>query len=243
MARTSTKRRQATASVVELAPREGPKRSSLAQERSRETRQKLVRAAIELWNERGFDTGIEETTAVEIADRAGVAKGTFYFHFARKEQVLLEMGWLTAKALYEDTLKALASGRPVDTVLDGVMTKLARRIEGNHRQAVRRAVLEFYRAPESEKTHDQEHFGFQRAFSVMLMHAQGSGELPEEASARDLAEMLTALVMDAIMAWTVDDSVDLAAVLRRRTAVLLAGGRQLAAPTHPRRARSRSHRS
>jgi AcrR family transcriptional regulator len=227
LARTSPKR-TGDATVVPLAARrEGPKRSSLAQERSRETRRKLVKAALDLWNERGFETGIDTTTAEEIAARAGVAKGTFYFHFARKEQVLLEMGWLTARALYEEALKALASGRSVDTVLDALMTNLARRIEKGPRAAVGRMIQEFHRAPESEVSYDQEHFGFQRAFSVVFTHAQDSGELPDGIPPRELAAMLTVLVMDGIRDWTTDETVDLAAVLRMRTALLLAGARNL----------------
>ena len=237
MARTSTKRVTPPA-VVQLNTRhEGPKRSSLAQERSRETRRKLVKAALDLWSERGFETGIDSTTAEEIAARAGVAKGTFYFHFARKEQVLLEMGWLTARALYEDALRALANGRSLDAVLDQLMTKLARRIEKGPRAAVGRMIQEFHRAPESEVLYDQEHYGFQRAFSVVFTHAQDSGELPDDLAPRDLAAMLTALVMDGIRDWTVDERVDLAAVLRQRTALLLAGARNLVvAPPRRRRA-------
>ena len=242
MARTSTSR-GATAAVVQLsAHREGPKRSSLAQERSRETRRKLVKAALDLWNERGFETGIDSTTAEEIAARAGVAKGTFYFHFARKEQVLLEMGWLTARVLYEDALKALASGRSLDTVVDQLMTKLARRIERGPRAAVGRMIQEFHRAPPSELLPDQEHFGFQRAFSVVFTHAQDSGELPSDVSPRDLAAMLTALVMDGIREWTVDEAVDLPTVLRLRSALVLAGARNLVVAP-PRRRRTTTARA
>jgi AcrR family transcriptional regulator len=219
------------------AHQEGPKRSSLAQERSRETRRKLVKAAMDLWNERGFETGIDNTTAEEIAARAGVAKGTFYFHFARKEQVLLEMGWITARAVYEDALKALANGRSLDLVLDQLMTKLARRIEKSPRAAVRRTLQEFHRVPESELLHDQEHFGLQRAFSVVFTHGQNSGELPSGVSPTDLAAMLTALVMDGIRDWAIDDGVELAAALRQRTALLLAGARNLVV-ARPRRRRA-----
>jgi AcrR family transcriptional regulator len=244
LARSSTKR-GTSAPVVQLsAHHDGPKRSSLAQERSRETRRKLVKAALDLWSERGFETGIDTTTAEEIAARAGVAKGTFYFHFARKEQVLLEMGWLTARALYEDALRELASGRALDTVLDQLMTKLARRIEKGPRAAVGRMIQEFHRAPESELRHDQEHFGFQRAFSVVFTHAHDSGELPNDISPRDLAAMLTALVMDGIREWTVDERVDLAAALRQRTALLLAGARNLVvAPPRRRRATATGRRA
>jgi tetracycline repressor-like protein len=93
--------------------RAGPKRSLLAQGRSRDTRQAIIKAALELWAERGYGTGIDDTTAEEIAARAGVAKATFYFHFARKDDILLETGWLTARVFYEDALKALIQDGPV----------------------------------------------------------------------------------------------------------------------------------
>ncbi|MBO0732310.1 MAG: helix-turn-helix transcriptional regulator, partial [Acidimicrobiaceae bacterium] len=74
----------------------GPRRTALAQDRSKQTRRRLVRAALQLWTERGFDRGVEETTVDEIVRAAGVTKGTFYFHFAHKEDILLELGWGTA---------------------------------------------------------------------------------------------------------------------------------------------------
>ena len=89
----------------------GPRRSGLVQERSRRTRRALVDAALALWTERGFDDGIDDTTVEEIAQAAGVTKGTFYFHFAHKEDILLEIGWGTSEAMYKDTTKYLADER------------------------------------------------------------------------------------------------------------------------------------
>lgn len=56
----------------------------MAQSRSRDTRRKLIHAALELWDERGFEESFEATTVAEIARAAGVSKGTFYFlaHFS-----------------------------------------------------------------------------------------------------------------------------------------------------------------
>jgi AcrR family transcriptional regulator len=55
--------------------RNGRKRSLLAQERSRDTRQSIIRAALELWRERGYNAGTLDPTAEEIAERAGISKG------------------------------------------------------------------------------------------------------------------------------------------------------------------------
>ena len=135
-------KRRATASSS------GPRRSGLVQERSRRTRQQLVDAAVQLWTERGFEEGVEETTVEEIVQAAGVTKGTFYFHFAHKEDILLEVGWGTSEALFKDVTKALADDRSVDDVLDELLVLLARRISATPRAAVARTLAEFYRRPD-----------------------------------------------------------------------------------------------
>ena len=48
------------------------------------TRQRLVLAALDLFAERGYET----TTVVEIAERAGLTKSTFFRHFPDKREVL-----------------------------------------------------------------------------------------------------------------------------------------------------------
>jgi AcrR family transcriptional regulator len=211
----------------------GPRRSGLVQERSRRTRQQLVNAALQLWTERGFENGLEETTVEEIVQAAGVTKGTFYFHFAHKEDILLEVGWGTSEALFKDATKALASDRPVDAVLDDLLRALARRITATPRAAVARTLAEFYRRPQPDRDPSGEHFGFQRSFAVVLFHAQETGQLPDSTDARSLGEMLASLVVGAIYAWISETETDLAEALRYRGALLLAGVRHAETATRP----------
>jgi AcrR family transcriptional regulator len=51
------------------------------------TRDRLVRAAVELFTTRGY----HGTTTPEIARKAGIAEGTIYRHFSSKEQLLNEL--------------------------------------------------------------------------------------------------------------------------------------------------------
>ena len=64
--------------------------------RSDATKKKLFDAAMELIGERGFS----DASVDEIVDRAGVAKGTVYYHFAGKAELV--------EALIEDRLSPLA---------------------------------------------------------------------------------------------------------------------------------------
>lgn len=55
------------------------------QERSKQTKEKIVQAAIMLFQERGY----ERTTSNEIASAAGVSVGSFYVYFTDKRNLLL----------------------------------------------------------------------------------------------------------------------------------------------------------
>jgi AcrR family transcriptional regulator len=208
----------------------GPRRSGLVQERSRRTRRALVDAALAMWTARGFDHGIDDTTVEEIAHAAGVTKGTFYFHFAHKEDILLEIGWGTAAAMFKEATRYCADELPVEEAFDKLLTTLARRIAAGPPAAVGRTIAEFYRGPARgvDPDTDGTHFGFQRSFAMLIVHAQETNQLPVELDARLIAEMLFSLTMGAIRAWVVDETPDLAADLRSRAALLLAGVRRRA---------------
>lgn len=55
-------------------------------EKKQETREKILKAAYALFDEKGYD----DTSYTEIAERAGVGYGTIYSHFSSKENLLLE---------------------------------------------------------------------------------------------------------------------------------------------------------
>jgi AcrR family transcriptional regulator len=205
-----------------------PKRSLLAQERSRDTRRAIVKSALELWAERGYDNGVEETTAEEIAARAGVSKATFYLHFARKEDILLHTGWITARVVHEDALAELAAGRDVDEALDRLMARLGRRVQKVPRGALRR-ILQAQMSDLREHSVDEEPFGLGQAFLTVIVPAQEAGHLPGTVTSRALAKMLASLTMDAICDWAIYGGDRLPDVMRQRAALLLAGARNMPA--------------
>lgn len=72
------------------------------------TKRKIFQIAIKLFSEKGYDnTSIEEITAV-----AGVAKGSLYYHFSKKEEIfdlLLEEGMKLLKNSIEIKTKDLTT--------------------------------------------------------------------------------------------------------------------------------------
>jgi AcrR family transcriptional regulator len=51
------------------------------------TRDRILDVALELFNDQGYD----KTSLREIAERLGVTKAALYYHFERKEEILLEL--------------------------------------------------------------------------------------------------------------------------------------------------------
>lgn len=79
-----------------------PETEGRAARKARETRRRILEAALELFTERGVDA----VTVEEIAARADFARGTVFNHFSTKESLCQAMGELQAERL----LDAVATG-------------------------------------------------------------------------------------------------------------------------------------
>jgi AcrR family transcriptional regulator len=181
----------------------------------------LVRAALQLWTERGFENGVEETTVEEIVKVAGVTKGTFYFHFARKEEILLEMAWETAGLVNAEAVRCVKAERTLEDSMARLIGLLANRVRAAPPAATARSVLEFRRRPPAERAADQLH-GFGHGFEIVFAQAQKTGELPSDLSPLEMAKLFQLLAMDAIVEWA-DSHNDLREALRIRAGVLVGG--------------------
>jgi AcrR family transcriptional regulator len=73
---------------------------------------RLQQAALELFDERGF----EQTTVEEIAQRAGLTKRTFFRHFSDKREVLFGGGEELREAFVSAIAGAPGSAAPLDAV-------------------------------------------------------------------------------------------------------------------------------
>ena len=73
--------------------------------------ERLARAALELFAERGY----ENTTVIDIAQRAGLTKSTFFRHFQDKREVLFGDGTMTG-LLAEAIAAAPAGAAPLEAV-------------------------------------------------------------------------------------------------------------------------------
>lgn len=98
-----------------------------------DARGRLMTSALELFAENGF----EQTTALEIAQRAGVTERTFFRYFADKREVLFDRSGDLVSHVVASIASAPADHAPID-VVGAAMTTAAALLEGNREYARRR---------------------------------------------------------------------------------------------------------
>ncbi|MEF2977639.1 TetR family transcriptional regulator [Subtercola sp. YIM 133946] len=96
---------------------------------------RLASAALELYSERGF----EQTTALEIAERAGVTERTFFRYFADKREVLFQGSQELQRIILETIADAPDDMRPIDMVVASLEKVGAQVFDRTH--SIRRAAI------------------------------------------------------------------------------------------------------
>ena len=81
-----------------------------------DSRGRLQEAALALYAEQGFD----QTTAAEIADRAGLTERTFFRHFADKREVLFGGSQILKERIVRGVTEAPATDGPIAAVARGL---------------------------------------------------------------------------------------------------------------------------
>lgn len=95
----------------------------MATERDRkreETRRRLYKAALEIYRR----DGVEAARIDDIAKAVGVSRGTFYFHFPTKEDVLVEL-LDSSQADISAHIEALPDDTPIGAILPRVAREIA----------------------------------------------------------------------------------------------------------------------
>jgi AcrR family transcriptional regulator len=199
-------------------------RATLVNTRSRETRLALIGAALRLWSDGDgdFDAAFEASTAADIAKAAGVSRGSFYFHFANKEAILLEMSSATIEEMVDQVEVGTGQGVSLRALSDEMMSLLARRVARTPKAAALRAGA-LGLAARSDGTMASPRLN--GAFESLLRYGKERGELDADVDVDDAAAMLTAVTMEAIIRWGREDRSAswLGETLRNRVAVILRG--------------------
>lgn len=158
------------------------------------TREHLFTQAMRLFKERGY-----EAVAVEdIVREAAVARGTFYFHFPKKDDVLLELIARSDAAILA-RMTAARKGKSIRAVLRATTDGFAESWRD------RRAILPHAGAVALRRIAEVEHERDRQPLRLELVKhvaaAIAAGELRASLPAQMLADVFLLDVFAALMAW------------------------------------------
>jgi AcrR family transcriptional regulator len=159
-----------------------------------ETRERIFKAAVHLFHERGF----EATTIDEITERADVAKGTFFNYFPKKESVL---GYLSETQLAEAEESAaalLASHKPARRKLIELLQRIASVYEEEpelSRFVVRESMRRAYTPTDSVHLH------WHTLLTGLFEQGYQTGELRRDVEAGRAVYVLGSVYMGTVFMW------------------------------------------
>lgn len=173
-----------------MTPIRAIKHKRKAEPRREQTRAKLREAANDLF----LRQGVEKTTVDQIVGRAGVSKGTFYLHFQRKEDLLLEYGTRRLQRVRE-MLPELISGKSFRESMEVILDSVVRGKTWG-REVTGRAILEIGTSAERLPL-DAPH----RLLEPLLVLAQARGEVRDDIPAGQLAQFVLRSILGALRDW------------------------------------------
>ncbi|MGD9681289.1 MAG: TetR family transcriptional regulator [Candidatus Obscuribacterales bacterium] len=196
------------------------------EEKREATRQEILSAAADLFKTKGY----ESTSVDDIALAADVAKGTFYYHFKAKEDLvhaLQDAELNSAEIRVEERLKA---GESPLTILLDFLKHAAHWAEANpdlERAIFRKKIEMMSQGPPSCQSDDnsappsKKHFI--KVIVDLLEAAQERGEIRKDLPAEDLTRVIIPVVMSTRMHWLMDPKESLAERIEKSFKLVIEG--------------------
>ncbi len=167
-----------------------PRRRTSSEARTERTRAAIRDAANDLFLARGIDA----TTVDDICEKAGIAKGTFYLYFHRKEDLLLEYGLQRLRRVREMVPELIGQGTfrdAFEAIIDEVV-----RGKGWGREVASRTILEV--AMNADRLPIQ---APHKLIRPLIEVAQARGELRDDIPSEELAQFVMRSALGALRDW------------------------------------------
>ena len=165
--------------------------------RSAEIRERLFRAALALFDEKGF----AETTVEDITNAADVGKGTFFNYFPSKEHIFLAFADMQIGKLTAYVQEVRHSREPVRTLLRRLSAKMI--AEPGRSPAVVRMILQANLGSEPVRVSMLDyHKRANAALGQLLRMGQRRGEIRKDLPANELALVLRQSLFGNVLLWS-----------------------------------------
>jgi AcrR family transcriptional regulator len=172
------------------------------------TRQQMLTAAADLFAAKGY----ESTSVEDIAERANVAKGTFYYHFETKEALVVELRRSMLAGTVEQTFALLAQGQPPITVLEKLLLERAAFTQNQPELAkvffLQRIQVILFKDEDLIVQFDADgkrKLMFRGCIYELVCDAQKRGQVRPDQSPAEITGMIIACFLHAQGAWLASD--------------------------------------
>ncbi len=163
-----------------------------------ETRDRLYRAAMDLFARRGF----LETTVEDITEAADVGKGTFFNYFPTKEHILAEFGGERVAAVQRALDKARATKGPVMEVIRELAGNAAG--QSDKSAALLRAIFAAHASCASVREElIKRSQTARRILTEIYLLGQKRGEIRRDIPATELARLTQIVFMGVTISWSI----------------------------------------
>jgi AcrR family transcriptional regulator len=185
---------------VSRSPSEALRRAASAgrrQRRSAEIRERLFRAALDLFGRKGF----VETTVEDITEAADVGKGTFFNYFPSKDHILLAFGEMQLAKLEAAIATARRTNEPMPEFLRGLGARMTQ--EPVRNPAMIRALLQAYLSTTPVR---QGMIDLQKRVHAlhtqMIRLGQERGEVRNDLPAAEIAHVFRQTIFGTLLVWS-----------------------------------------
>jgi AcrR family transcriptional regulator len=194
---------------------EGPDRR---QRRSTETRERLFRAALRLFAEKGF----AETTVEDITNAADVGKGTFFNYFPSKEHILIAFSDMQLSKLQATVDQMRARPEPMRSFFRAMTLRMTE--EPSKSPDVVRALLQANLSSSSVRSVMLERSARAEGLLTQLVQiGQERGEFRRDVPALELAQVFRQTIFGTLLMWSLHGDASLSDRIERALEILWLG--------------------
>jgi len=208
--------RKATLEAVKL--QNSPPVPGRRQRRSTQTRERLFRAALEVFARKGY----AESTVEDITEAADVGKGTFFNYFPSKDHILLAFAEMQLHKLASAVAEARVKNVPLREFMRGLGVRMTQ--EPVRNPAVIRALLQAYLSTTPVR---EVMTGLQKRVHAlhteMIQLGQARGEIRRDIPARELAYVFRQTIFGTLLIWSLYGDATLHSRIQKAFDVLWTG--------------------
>ncbi|WP_088831213.1 TetR/AcrR family transcriptional regulator [Paenibacillus tyrfis] len=163
--------------------------------RKQELKERIFAQSIKLFKEKGFDN----VTVEEITQACGIAKGTFYNYFPKKEAVLLHLAVSQLESVHE----SIQNNKNMPDLKQHLLHLFSNLFHQYAEQPdmVRLVVSEMMRADMFINAEMRIMERFRQALATLLEDAKDKEQLTTQAASEDIAAVLTSVYFNSLMIW------------------------------------------